>query len=401
MTADLTANAARYLRQLCTSHPHRCVGSIGNRAASRLVADHFAACGLALDTLAFDCFDWHNDGATLRCGSDQFQVQSGPYSLPAQLTAPCAAFATIDALEQADITGTIVLLHGELAGEQLMPKNFPFYNPEEHQRVYRALEGRGALAVLAATARIAATAGAVYPFPLIEDGDFSLPTAYMTDREGARLLACAGRELALTIATARQPARGYNVIGRCRPGTSEPRIVVCAHLDTKQNTPGALDNAAGVTVLMLLAELLRDYRGPHAIELNAFNGEDYYAAPGQLAYLEACGDFSSVALCVNIDAAGYHGGGTAYSLYNCPPDISAAVQAACTAPEFAAGELWYQGDHSMFIQQGRPAMAITTAELLPVMTRYTHTPADTIDLIDPAKLAAIATAIRALLPALA
>ena len=34
--------------------------------------------------------------------------------------------------------------------------------------------------------------------------------------------------------------------------------VLCAHIDSKLNTPGALDNAAGVVTLLLLAELLAD-----------------------------------------------------------------------------------------------------------------------------------------------
>lgn len=34
--------------------------------------------------------------------------------------------------------------------------------------------------------------GALYPFPLFEDGDFDIPSVYMTDVEGERLAAYAG-----------------------------------------------------------------------------------------------------------------------------------------------------------------------------------------------------------------
>ncbi len=44
-----------------------------------------------------------------------------------------------------------MLVRGELAREQLMPKNFPFYQPEEHQRIIHLLEAQKPLAIIAAT----------------------------------------------------------------------------------------------------------------------------------------------------------------------------------------------------------------------------------------------------------
>ena len=52
-------------------------------------------------------------------------------------------------------------------------------------------------------------------------------------------------------------------------------------------TPGALDNASGTTVLLLLAELLADYRGSLGVDIVAINGEDYYSAPGEIVYLSS------------------------------------------------------------------------------------------------------------------
>ncbi|MFN2241712.1 MAG: hypothetical protein ACK2U2_05455, partial [Anaerolineae bacterium] len=62
---------------------------------------------------------------------------------------------------------------------------------------------------------------------------------------------------------------------------------------------------------------------------------------------------------------------------------------------------WYQGDHSIFVQNGVPAMALTSEQLLELMTQVTHTMRDRPEIVDCDKLAAVATALRGLLLELA
>lgn len=242
-------------------------------------------------------------------------------------------------------------------------------------------------------------AGGISPFPLIEDGDFDIPSVYTRANEGQRLLAFVGQTADLEIRSQRTPSTGCNVIAR--KGTpGGPRLVLMAHIDAKRNAPGAVDNATGVIILMLLAELLRDYRGPLEIEITTVNGEDDYAAPGEVLYM-AQNDFESIALAVNIDAAGYHGGKTAYSLYGCPDAVAATVrQTFAGQAEFMEGEAWYQSDHSMFIQQQVPAIAITSEHFWHLSSHITHTPKDHPDIVDSAKLVATAQALHQLVNAL-
>ena len=101
---------------------------------------------------------------------------------------------------------------------------------------------------------------------------------------GVELANHAGEQVSLDIRAQRSPAQGCNVIARKGKGFQK-RVVCFAHIDSKQGTPGALDNASGVTILLLLAELLRNYDGDLGIELVALNGEDYYSNPGEMLYL--------------------------------------------------------------------------------------------------------------------
>ena len=307
---NLERKATAYLFQLCVEIDNRRVGSAGNRAATDLFAAAVAAHGWTTECPSFECIDWQHQGADLTAAGAGFQVCPSPYSLGCRVVGPLVVVSSLETLEAADLAHAIVLLRGEIAREQLMPKNFTFYNPEHHQRIIHLLEEKKPLGIVAATSRDAAMAGsAVYPLPLIEDGDFDIPSVYMTEEEGERLAAHAGREVSLESRATRIPAQGRNVIAR-KGGGGGRRVVVCAHIDSRMGTPGATDNATGVTVLLLLAELLADYDGPLGLELAALNGEDYYSNPGEMQYLARNeGRWEEVVLGINLDGAGYYRGG--------------------------------------------------------------------------------------------
>jgi aminopeptidase YwaD len=393
--SQLSEKANRYLHKLCLEIANRPVGSPGNRSATDFFAGTMASFGFETETPAFDCIDWTQAGAHLTLDGVPFEAFVSPYSLGCRVSAPLAVASTLEELEAIDVSDKILLLRGDLAKEQLMPKHFPFYNPEQHQRIIRLLEAKGPQAIVAATSRNPELAGGVYPFPLIEDGDFDIPSVYMTAEEGERLASYVGRELALDAQAERIPARGCNVIAR-KGADPQRRLVFCAHIDAKGGTPGAIDNAGGVVTLLLLAELLADYAGRLGVEIVAFNGEDYYLAPGQKQYLSRNADrLTEIVLAVNLDGPGYLHGPTAYSTYECPADLVAAIQSTFSAHEdMVEGEPWYQSDHSLFILNQVPAMAITSERFAELFTDVTHTPKDRPEIVDSSKLAAVALALR-------
>lgn len=394
---SLKTKAENYLNHLCLEIPTRRVGTKGNQAANQFIAETFESFGFLVERQPLECIDWAQEGASLSINGKQFEALVGPFSLGCQVEAPLFVVSTADELESADIRGKILLLKGEIAREQLMPKNFPFYNPDEHQRIIRLLETKRPAAVISATGRNPELAGAVYPFPLIEDGDFDIPSAYMTEEEGAHLASQTDKVAALVIEAERRPSTGVNLAARI--GRRDKRIVVSAHMDAKDDTPGALDNAAGVIVLLLLAELLKDYDGELGIELVPFNGEDHYSAAGEIAYLKANeGKLNEILLNINIDAAGYRGRKNVYSLYECPEELSGLIQKTFEGGEsLPEGEPWYQGDHMVFAMQGIPALAITSESFMDIETKFAHTPKDHPDLVDCDQLVDVATALHELL----
>ena len=120
-----------YLHALCVEIAERSVGSEGNWEATRFFEQTLAELGWDTETQEFDAMDWLDRGASLLVGGESFDVLVSPYAPGCRVEGELVGVSTVAELEDAGITGKIVLLHGEIAREQLMPKNFVFYNPEE------------------------------------------------------------------------------------------------------------------------------------------------------------------------------------------------------------------------------------------------------------------------------
>jgi aminopeptidase YwaD len=386
-----------YLKTLCVDISERCVGSNGNRQATYFLKKELSLRDWETEMVEFEAIDWVENGAILKSDEENFNVLVSPYSLGFRGEGELISASTIEELSKINAKNKIIFLIGEITREQLMPKNFVFYNPEEHQKIISILENSGAKAIVSATGRNAALAGGVYPFPLIEDGDFDIPSVYMTEEEGSKLIPKIEKIVFLESKSKRIPGKGYNVIGK-KGNKNSPKIVVTAHIDAKKGTPGAIDNATGVVVLLLLSDLLKDYTGNKLIEIVAFNGEDYYAVPGQMNYISTNkNNFNEILLNINIDGAGYKEGLSAFSLFNLPDEILQPVKKVINHYSgITEGIQWPQGDHSIFLQFGVPAIAVSSKWFIDNIgdQDITHTPKDNIEIVDCNKIVEISQALN-------
>jgi aminopeptidase YwaD len=401
-STDLRVRAARYLDALCLPYPDRHVGGPGNAEACRLFATAAASFGFDVAETSFACVVWEPGPARIEVGGRRWELKSGPYSLPADVTARLATASTVEQLEGLDAAGQVLVLHGELVREQLTPKNYPFYQWESHTRIITAIEKAAPAAIVSATGRSSELVGSLYPFPLIEDADFGIPHAFMTDVEGDELLAHAGAVATLGIDSARGDSMATQVVAR--KGPPERRIVVSGHIDSRRGSPGAIDNGTGVVILLLVAELLADLQSEVGVELVPFNGEDDYAAPGEVVYLEQNGSrlADEVVLNINIDGVGWQGHDAEVSLYECPEDISVAARRELEGRELVIeGDAWPQSDHMIFVMRGIPAIALTTADATGLRQQIAHTEADVPAEVDPDVVVAAARYVAAFVRRLA
>src|SRR4030042_3680568 len=313
---------SEYIETLCRVKPNRRTGSKGNRAATDFFYETIKPWGYTIDAIPFTCLDFESGEGSLVYNGNPFEIYISPYSLGCDVAAELVTVSTILELEKCYCTGKILLMKGEICAEQLMPKNFVFYNPEHHKRIYAILEERQPAAIITATARKPELVGAIYPFPLIEDGDFNIPSVYCTDTTGEEIAANTDHEFLLRIQAKRVQSTACNVIARKNPYAKE-KIIVCPTITAYGNTPGALDNASGTVVLLLLAKMLQKYDGPMAIEFISFNGEDIFSVVGQMIFLvRYVNECKKVLVGINLDDVGYIKGKTAFSMYECPDIVS-------------------------------------------------------------------------------
>lgn len=396
----LTEKAKSHLQVLCSEIGERRVGSLENRKATAYAKKVLESLGWKTESTELSVIDWKTEGATLSCNGQSFDVFSSEYSLGCSAKGELIAVNTIEQLEQTDIKDKIVLLYGEIASQQIAPKNFPFWNPEEHQHIVSLLERGNPQALVCATERNAISAGGVYPFPMFEDGDFDIPSVYMKDTEGEKLLIYAGQTVELESKAIRISETAFNVIGG-NANQTKNRIAITAHIDTKIGTPGAIDNGTGVAIVLLMAELLKENTPNCPIELVIFNGEDYYGAPGQVKYMKQNdGKFGEILLNINIDGAGYKEGFSCFSAFDLSENtLDTLHEVLWDTPEIVEGLPWYQGDHSMFLQNGCPAIAVSSQWFIENFEtqELTHTPKDNLSVVNYERVAECALGIAELI----
>lgn len=386
---ELTRAVAEDLEAFCSAGPDRHVGGPGGAAANTRIATRLAELGYTVERLPFSCVDWKRGGATLSVGKQDIAAWEGPYSFPVSLVdAQVVAASTeeeLGALE--DARGKVLFLHGTLVADQLTPRNYPFYQWESHQRILRHLDRLCPAAVVAATGSNPGIVGALSPYPYIEDADFALPSAYIKEVDAEKVLR--GGTATIEIDSDRFGCEAEQVVGVMGAG-SPRRVVLSAHIDSRFGTPGALDNAGGVACVLAAASIIATSPPTGlTVEIAPFNGEDNFAAYGEMAYLESRANrFDDIALAINVDAAGFRGHNTAVSTYGLLPHQSDAVERLLASyPTVEPGPQWPASDHMIFAMKGVPALAVTTSAFAEVTSKYTHTAADVPEIVDPALLA--------------
>ena len=376
---DLLARLGEHLQVLVEQIGERPGGSAANHEAIAYLTRILSAAGWDVEEQWFPCPAWVDLGTQLRANGRALAAATNAFSPPCAVQAPLCAVSTLAELREADMDGRVALLYGDILPAPLSPKSW-FLLSEREAEIIALLEQKRPAALLT----VQRFGGGLER--LIEDWEFDIPSATI-DAESARdlLQMPRGVEIDLRIESSRTAGRTANVVARSRAG--EPRVVLCAHHDTKFGTPGALDNGSGTAVMLTLAEMLDPARYPFALEWVFFANEEYLPI-GDDEYLRCQGgeDLSQVLACINVDGAGLCISPDSITAISAEADLIAGVEEIIAAnPGIIWVEPWPESNHSTFAWRGVPSIAFTSA----MRTSLAHHPQDNLRWLDVPRLATL------------
>ncbi|MCO1603888.1 M28 family metallopeptidase [Desulfosporosinus nitroreducens] len=359
----------------------RPVGLESNKRLLNIIQTKALQMGWDVTSLPFECKIWRKGKSFINIGKKPYEIFPSTFSKPYKGYGEIIVIYSLEELVSIDINEKIVFLRGSLTKESLQPKNFPFYYPHEHKYIIDLLEKNKPKAIIAVTSKHSMCG--LDPFPLFEDGNFSISSAYINELTANNILQENGIvNLCIDSKIINENSRQIIATRKAKKKTFG-KIIICAHMDTKYGTPGAIDNATGVAVMLKVMENLQNYNGIYDIDAIPFNGEEYYEVKGQLEYLNHIkGEFDSIKLVINIDSPCHKDSQTAVSSYNLGEELSTKLNMELIKnTNIILGEEWYAGDHAMFAFKGIPCIAVTSSNLFETVIQITHTQRDTIDQI--------------------
>lgn len=364
----------------------RPIGSPANQAAADIIGEAFRAVDLEVEEQPYPCTAWEAKEVNLQLGGELLEAEANAFSLSCDVTAPLNSAGTIPELESIPARGKILLLYGDLARAPLSPKSW-FLKDERDDHIIQTLE------VLQPAAIIAPPTATDYYGQLTEDWELDIPAATVPHAVARKLIRNAGSPIHLKISARRIPAQARNIIAR-KTGHAAGRIVICAHFDTKINTPGASDNAAGTAVLLELAKRLSQREARFGLEFIAFGSEEYLPIGDDKYVRQSESYFPDIRCAINMDGIGPMLASTSITALSMPEAIEAGLrQIAASFPGVVWVEPWYESNHSTFAMRGIPSLALGSVGARSVA----HQPFDNAEGIDSIKMEECANLVEAAL----
>jgi aminopeptidase YwaD len=335
-----------------TNFGPRPIGSQANQAAADFIASTFSAAGLQVEEQPYACTAWEEQKTLLEIDSEQMECAANAFSLACDVTAPVVCAGTLPELELAAAKGKLLLLYGDLVSVPLSPKSW-FLKDERDESIIQILEA------IQPAALLAPSTATDYYGQLTEDWELDLPAATISAAAARRLVQNPGQIAHLCIEAERSRTVARNIVGRINP-KAEKRLVLCAHFDTKINTPGASDNGGGAAVLLGLAERFSKLESDAGLEFVAFNGEEYLPMGDDEYLRRAESYFDSIQCAINMDGVGPILGSTSITAFSESEVFEAKVRKiAAMFPGVVWVEPWPESNHSTFAFRGIQALALS------------------------------------------
>lgn len=359
----------------------RPVGTSSNNKVLDIIETKLMKMGYEIKSIPFNCNIWKRGNSSIKIGNNEFIIEPSPFSLSFTGNKKLYIAENVDDLNKLECKDGILFLHGKITQTPMSPKNYPFYYPEEQEKVIKILENKQPSAIIAVTGK--SSFNGKNPFPFFDDGNFLIPSANISEITYESIVDIINNGISIaqvTIDSLKENSNSRQIIASKKQKNTKGKIIIGAHMDSKYDTPGALDNAAGVAVLLEVAKSLETFA--YDIDIVPFNTEEYYGANGELEYLKLI-DNEKIDLMINIDSPCHKNSQTAVSFYNFNDTLQTISDDLIqSSNKIEKGNEWYAGDHVPFVFRKLPCIAMTSSDFFNGALEYTHTIYDSIETIE-------------------
>lgn len=266
-------DAYDYCKYLVETWPNRWTGSIGERESGDWMEKQLARMGYETRQTRFNCPGWEYEG-------EEFHLEGKPLKAGAQFySVGCDVTAPLTAVKPHGKGG----FHGEVRGKIALLKETDTTDVIERNKILLALEEAGAVAAI-----MESEYPDTYSTKMFRTPESKLPAAGVSGEVGNKLFAAVAKEARLVIRARQTQSTTSNVIGEKGPADG-PVFLICAHHEASPGSPGAYDNAAGIGVILEMAERLSKLDGGARLRFVGWGGHEF-GIIGSKWYTENCRD---------------------------------------------------------------------------------------------------------------
>ena len=266
-------DAYDYCKYVVETWPNRWTGSPGERKSGDWMEQELAGMGYETRQTRFDCPGWEYEGEELYLEGEPVEAGAQFYSAAGDVTGPLTVV-------RADGQGGFI---GEVEGRIAVIRETDTREVNERNSILKALEAAGALAAV-----MASEYPDTYSTKMFRTPESKLPAAGVSGHVGARLIASAGKQARLVIRARQTQSTTSNIIGQKGPADG-PVFLICAHHEAAPGSPGAYDNAAGIGIVLEMAELFSKVECGARLQFVGWGGHEF-GALGSKWYCENCTD---------------------------------------------------------------------------------------------------------------
>lgn len=339
-----------------TEYLHKIVDEIGSRRAGtkackdteEFIRSVFLECGYYVDFFAIPFVSWEADRAEVISGNTVISGFGNLYSPSGTAEGEAIVLRSIEELDRADIWGKVCIFTDELTEEVLYLGDSPFqWNRDV--AVQEALDRN----VPASIITINPKENSVLPY--IENYK-EIPTITVAKKQEQEVLALEHKQVQVIVFSSSEDSVTGNVIAKTKD--AKKKIVISAHYDSAEGSPGAWDNGSGVAALLELANRFQNKELNVQIEFAAMCPHEI-GYPGSVSYTNTeQAELEKVLLNINIDGIGEFGGIDRITSDNLPSWIHQIVRNM--VPKYddivEDGAIQIEGDHLAYTWNNVPAI---------------------------------------------